>query len=115
MRPTASGEVWRITAEGELQHRSQGGWTRALADRSTKFRAICESPNGIWAGGSDAALFHSEDGGVNWKQIVLPAPSQEATDTIVEIHFNDSQHGSIITETGARYATSDGGKQWQRE
>jgi hypothetical protein len=111
----APATTWRITPEGHLEHLSPTGWTGVLTDQTTKFRVVSESPNGVWAGGSQAELFHSEDGGANWNQVALPVPPDGKSDAIVAIHFVDLQHGMVLTDGGTRYTTSDGGKNWQRE
>lgn len=115
LRQSGGSKTWRVTPDGHLEHFSQTGWTGALTDRPAKFRAVTESPNGVWAGGSRGELFHSEDGGEHWSEIALPIPPDGNNDPLVAIHFADVQHGIILTESGARYSTSDGGKNWQRE
>jgi hypothetical protein len=114
MRQSGS-KTWRATPDGHLEHLSPTGWTAVLTDQPTKFRVVTESPNGVWAGGSRGELFHSEDGGEHWSEIALPIPPDGNNDPLVAIHLADVQHGIILTESGARYSTSDGGKNWQRE
>jgi hypothetical protein len=114
-RTDAANNKWRTTAEGRLEHFSQGGWAPVLTSNATKFRTVSESPNGLWAGGDHAELFQSKDGGATWNQIALPVPPDQNNDAIVAIHFADPLHGLIETESGAHYRTSDGGQKWQRE
>lgn len=115
MRQSSGNKTWRITPDGHLEHFSQTGWIGVLTDHSTQFRVVAVSGNGVWAGGSHGELFHSADGGEHWSQIALPVPSDRTNDAIAAIHFADLQHGIILTESGERYSTSDGGKNWQRE
>jgi len=115
-RPGSSAtKTWRVTPDGQLEHFSQTEWARVLTDRPVKFRVVAESSNGVWAGGDHGELFHSEDSGEHWSEIALPVPPAVANDAIVAIHFIDQQQGIILTESGARYGTSDGGKNWRRE
>jgi hypothetical protein len=115
MRQGVATRTWRVTPEGHLEHLSPTGWTSTLADKPIKFRVVAALPNGVWAGGSHGELFHSEDSGAHWDEIALPVPPDGKNDAIVAIHFVDLQHGIALTESGARYSTSDGGKSWQRE
>jgi hypothetical protein len=115
MRQPNATKTWRVTPEGHIEHFSQAGWTGVLADQPATFRVVSEFRNGVWAGGTCGELFHSEDGGEHWSEIVLPAPPEDKNGPIVAIHFPDLQHGVIITESGLRYSTSDGGKNWKRE
>lgn len=107
--------TWRITPEGHLEHLSDAGWISVLTGQPAKLTVVAESPNGVWTGGSGGELFHSEDNGAHWTQVELPVPPDQKNDAIVAIHFAGLQHGIILTESGARYSTSDGGKNWERE
>jgi hypothetical protein len=115
MRKVPATKTWRVTPEGQLEHFSATGWTSTLTDQPAKFRCVAESPNGVWAGGSQGELFHSKDGGGHWNQIALPVPPDGKDDAIVSIHFADPRHGFVVTENGARYISSDGGTNWQKE
>ncbi len=115
MRKSAAIKTWRVTAEGHLEHLAPTGWTGVLTDQPVKFRVVAASPNGVWAGGSHGELFHSEDGGAHWNEVASPIPPDGKNDPVVTIHFADLQHGIVLTESGARYTTSDGGKNWRRE
>jgi hypothetical protein len=107
--------TWRITPEGHLEHFSDAGWISVLTDQPAKLTVVAESPNGVWAGGNFGELFHSEDTGAHWAKVELPIPPDQKNDAIVAIHFAGLQHGIILTESGARYSTSDGGKNWKKE
>jgi Photosynthesis system II assembly factor YCF48/Putative zinc-finger len=106
---------WRATNEGHLEHLERSGWTRVLSDQTTKFRAVSVIGNDVWAGGHDGELFHSSDGGQKWKEVYLVTAHGTETGTIVSIHFDDPQHGVVITESGLPYSTSDGGMSWSRD
>jgi photosynthesis system II assembly factor YCF48-like protein len=103
---------WRVTAEGHLEHSTQGGWTRVLANQTTGFRAVAVIGNDVWAGGNGGALFHSSDQGQQWGRVGVVTSGVTVTATIVSIQFDDPQNGVVITESGLRCSTSDGGLTW---
>ena len=105
---------WRVTALGYLEHRTSEGWTRVLADRAAAFRAVTVVGDNVWAGGSEGALFHSQDAGLHWKKVSLPE-SNDAPPAIVSIHFDDQQRGVVSTDKGSRWSTNDGGTTWSRQ
>lgn len=114
VRQAPVNETWRITPEGHLEHLSQAGWTGVLTEKPVKFRVVSQSTNGVWAGGSGGELFHSDDG-EHWNEVALPTPADRKSDGIDAVHFTDLQHGMVLTQSGDRYITNDGGKDWQRE
>jgi Putative zinc-finger/Photosynthesis system II assembly factor YCF48 len=106
---------WRITPEGHLE-RSQtaDNWTQALADQPTQFRTVTVVSNDVWAGGNNGALFHSTDGGEHWSPVVLNAGGHPETGNVVSIHFDTVSQGSISTDTGSTWITSDRGQSWNK-
>jgi Putative zinc-finger len=108
----ASHPQWRVTAEGQLEHSTQVGWTRVLANQTTGFRAVSVIGNDVWAGGDGGALFHSSDKGQQWGRVSVVTSGVTVTATIVSIQFDDPQNGVVITESGLRCSTSDGGLTW---
>lgn len=124
--PGAEPRQWRISDEGYLEYRAtspeaaaesqrgvQGGWTRVLAgDQPPRFRVVAVIGEHVWAGGLDGALFHSADGGQQWSKALLESTKGREKSIIVSIRFDDPQHGVVVTNTGARWSTSDGGVSW---
>ncbi|MFZ0795257.1 MAG: YCF48-related protein, partial [Candidatus Korobacteraceae bacterium] len=109
----AAPEQWRISDEGHLERRvTAGEWTRVLADQATTFGAVSVIGSEVWAGGSSGALFHSSDGGQHWSQVPLINSSGAETGAIVSIQFNDERQGTVVTNGGSRWTTSDGGVIW---
>lgn len=106
---------WRVTAEGYLEHFSQGHWTRELGNEATAFRVVSVVGNNVWAGGSSGGLFHSTDGGRNWSRVLLPASPASEPDAIVSIQFDDALHGLVLTASGTRFSTRNGGLDWKKE
>jgi hypothetical protein len=79
------------------------------------FRAVSAMGPEVWAGGSNAALFHSPDSGIHWTQ-VLPAESGAAlTGDITAIEFSDPLNGKIVTSVPEFWTTADGGQTWHKE
>lgn len=103
---------WRVTAEGHLEHFAGNAWTRVLANQTTAFRVVSVIGDEVWAGGSGGALFHSGDKGQQWGKVSVVTPSGTLTATIVSIQFDDPENGVVITGSGSRYSTNDGGLTW---
>jgi len=114
-KPLPTPSHWRITDDGQLEHAvSPGAWTRILADQAVLFHAVAVIGNDVWAGGDNGALFHSTDAGEDWTRVALTADGQPETGTIVSIQLDSSLQGSVITNSGTTWTTSDGGKSWSR-
>ncbi len=107
---------WRISADGHLE-RSQipDTWTRALGDQPVVFRAVAVVVNDVWAGGNEGVLFHSLDGGHNWSRVMLTADGHSETGAVISLHFDDVWHGSVVTESGSTWTTSDRGQTWVKQ
>ncbi|MGC2112831.1 MAG: zf-HC2 domain-containing protein [Candidatus Korobacteraceae bacterium] len=106
---------WRITAEGHLERLQVGdNWTQVLADQPIEFRAVAVVGNDVWAGGNKGALFHSVDGGEHWTQVLLSADGHPETGAVVSIHFDTVSQGSVGSETGSTWITSDRGQSWNK-
>lgn len=59
---------------------------------------------------TDNILIHTNDGGLNWKTLTLPAPRMDLRDAF----FINSLKGWVVAKTnGGIYSTTDGGKQWE--
>jgi photosystem II stability/assembly factor-like uncharacterized protein len=69
----------------------------------------------VWAGGNGGALFHSSDGGEHWGRVSLDANSKVETGAIVSIRFDDVQHGTVASDSGTRWTTTDGGVTWKTQ
>lgn len=110
---SAARTQWRIGPDGHLERSMAAGqWARVLADQPTTFRAVAAMGSDVWAGGNGGALFHSSDGGEHWSAVTLAAESKVETGAIVSLRFDDSQHGSVASDMGTRWATIDGGVTW---
>ncbi len=104
---------WRIGPDGHLERSMAANqWTRALDDQPVIFHAVAVIGNDVWAGGNGGALFHSSDRGEHWSKVSLASNSNVETGAIVSIRFDDSQHGIVASDSGTRWATTDGGVTW---
>jgi len=108
---TPSHHEWRVTPEGHLEQLTASGWSRVLATEAARFRAVAVIGNEVWAGGTGGALFHSSDGGQEWKAVSLGGGE---SGTITSIQFDEAKHGVVATEDGKRWSTTDGGATWAR-
>ncbi len=79
------------------------------------FRAVAAAGNEVWAGGSNAALFHSSDGGNRWTRVLPSFSGTALTGDVLSVEFPDPQHGTVTTSTPEIWTTSDGGQTWQRQ
>jgi hypothetical protein len=108
-RVAATSQEWRVTREGHLERLTANGWSRVLVDETATFRVVAVIGNDVWAGGAAGALFHSSDGGQEWKAVSLGGAE---VGTILSIRFDDGKHGMVVTDAGKRWTTSDGGTTW---
>jgi photosystem II stability/assembly factor-like uncharacterized protein len=103
---------WRISANGELQRAIEGGeWQTVLSPANVRLRSVSVVGENVWAGGSQASVFHSGDGGASWEQVTLPR-RDSAAPTITRIEFVDALHGTVAADDGTTWLTSDGGRSW---
>jgi hypothetical protein len=104
---------WRISPNGHLERSMAANqWTRVLDDQPVIFHAVAVMGSDVWAGGNGGALFHSPDRGEHWSKASLATNSNVETGAIVSIRFDDSQHGAVASDSGTRWATTDGGVTW---
>lgn len=99
----------------------------AAGDSEGAFAASnsCITVNGqnAWfvTGGSAARVFHSSDGGTNWRVAETPVVHGAASQGIFSVAFKDARHGVIAggdysrpEQAGANLAlTDDGGRTWR--
>ena len=78
------------------------------------FRAVAAIGPEVWAGGSDAMLYHSNDSGARWQQVLFP-PDSWPTGDIVTIQFTDPHHGTVATSTSEVWTTANSGQSWQKQ
>jgi Photosynthesis system II assembly factor YCF48 len=79
------------------------------------FRVVTSTGSEVWAGGVNAALYHSVDTGNSWIHVVPSAGGATLTGDVIRLEFADPQHGQIVTSTPEIWSTSDGGQTWQKQ
>jgi len=84
-----------------------------LASAHAQFHAVAVVGNDVWAGGSEANLFHSTDDGASWSRVALPT-NRPATPTITRIAFDDALHGTVGADNATTWTTADGGRTWSQ-
>ena len=104
-----------LVAVGERGHVviSQDGenWAQAevVPTRST-LTSVFSVGNRLWAGGHDAVIITSGDGGKTWTREFFDPERQQA---VMDIYFTDENNGVVIGSYGLYLRTSDGGQTWE--
>jgi len=78
------------------------------------FRAVAANGPDVWAGGSNAALFHSLDAGLHWVKVEPTWSGVLLNGDIVSLQFANTQQGRILTSSNEIWTTADGGQTWQK-
>ncbi len=93
-----------ISTDGE-------NWKQAdvVPTRST-LTAVYSVGGRLWAGGHDAVIVTSGDGGATWSRQFFDPDRQQA---VMDIVFTDEANGVAIGSYGLYLHTSDGGQSWQ--
>ena len=98
-----------VDASGKpLQHK-----VRKIA--SPTFRAVAATGTDVWAGGTSALLYHSQDAGDHWIRVMPAASGATLNGDIVSLEFLDMQHGKVSTSTAEIWITTDDGQTWQKQ
>jgi hypothetical protein len=104
-----SSASWKVDAGKLLKYGDSGAWMEAYpGSEGVDFTVVRSHGSDIWAGGSNAALLHSRDGGATWERITLGA---SATGTITAI---EARGANILVKSssGQSWSSPDGGKSW---
>jgi hypothetical protein len=104
-----SAASWKIDGGKLLKYGDSGAWMEAYpASEGVDFTIVRSHGSDIWAGGNNAALLHSRDGGATWERITLGA---SATGTITAI---EARGANILVKSssGQSWSSQDSGKSW---
>jgi len=113
----AVGGEQRIIAVGERGHvlvSSNRGvdWIQARVPTRSMLTAVASvGEQLVWAAGHDAVIVHSADGGETWTRQFF-APEEECP--LLDIWFEDAEHGLAVGAYGLVLETRDGGGTWAR-
>lgn len=113
--PSSAHPAWRVNTDGQVEHQTEDGWSRTLADQTVAFRVVYARGNEVWAGGDNGTLFHSSDGGQHWNKVALTGANGPESGAIATIRFSTPQQGIVITAGSIIYTSSDGGATWARK
>jgi len=100
---------WKVDGGKLLKFSDSGAWMEAYpGSEGVDFSVVKSHGSDIWAGGNNAALLHSRDGGATWERITLGA---SATGTIAAI---EARGANILVKSssGQSWSSQDGGKSW---
>jgi len=104
-----------LIAVGERGHvaisRDGETWRQAehVPTRST-LTSVFNIEERVWAGGHDASILTSADGGQTWTLQFCEPDRQQA---VMDIFFTDKNNGVAIGSYGLYLHTSDGGQHWE--
>jgi photosystem II stability/assembly factor-like uncharacterized protein len=105
---------WRINNLGQLERAFGGGtWEPVPTRETSKLRVVSVSGSEVWVGGENLRLEHSSDNGSTWEAINLPAKNGY-NHAVTHIRFETPQKGSVDSDDGTSWKTTDGGKIWRR-
>jgi hypothetical protein len=108
-KKTETSAAWKVDGGKLLKFADSGAWMEAYpGSEGVDFSVVKSHGSDIWAGGGNAALLHSRDGGATWERVTLGA---SATGTITAIEA----HGANIlvkSSSGQSWSSQDGGKSW---
>lgn len=100
--------TWKV-AEGKLLKAfGQSAWEEAHTPAAFQFTAVSAHGGEVWAGGTNAGLIHSYDGGNTWNMVKL---GEAASGAIVSILFAGN-NVQVKTSDDQSWSSADGGKSW---
>jgi Photosynthesis system II assembly factor YCF48 len=109
MEKAAPQLTWKVTDGKLLKSSDSGGWVEGFsAGEGIEFSAVSFHGLEIWAGGGNAALVHSRDGGATWERITL---GSSARGTISSIEA-EGLRVQVKASSGQSWHSPDGGKTW---
>ncbi len=125
-RYSAPTTIWAIDSSGALQRsfnrgrnwetvKVSGGPIPSAEGQTIIFRAVTSFDSQVWAGGDNAALYHSTDSGAQWTRVLPSSAGAAMAGNVESVNFSDAQHGTVTTSTPETWATSDGGQTWEKQ
>jgi len=112
----SEGEKSLWSLDGVLRKSDDLGktWRVVPVGGDARLYALSAAGADIWAGGEGGALFHSTDGGLAWKHVIVEDANDRLTDAITGIEARDAHRIKLKTPSGD-WLTADGGRHWQRQ
>jgi hypothetical protein len=110
---SAARSHWRINSLGQPERSfGDGVWQAILPHEQSRMRVVSVFDNEVWIGGDSSRLYHSTDNGATWNLITLP-DNDGREHSIAHIHFQTAQSGTVESDDGTVWITSDGGRTWE--
>lgn len=104
---------WRINSIGQAERAfGEGVWQAVLPQEQAKMRVISVFEHGVWIGGENSRLYRSTDNGATWRLVALPEKDGREH-SIAHIHFQTAESGTVESDDGTEWTTSDGGNSWK--
>jgi photosynthesis system II assembly factor YCF48-like protein len=100
--------TWKVTDGKLLKAYGQAPWQEAATPAVFEFTTVSAHGGEVWAGGANAGLIHSYDGGNTWTLVKL---GEEASGAIVSILFSGNQV-QVKTSDDQSWSSANGGKSW---
>lgn len=106
---------WLVGTKETLFETKDGGatWEQRIIDlgeEKESFTGVSFSGEEGWITGRPSILLHTKDGGANWSRISLSSKLPGAPYNITALAPNTAE---MVTDLGAIYKTTDGGKNWK--
>jgi Photosynthesis system II assembly factor YCF48 len=103
--------AWKVSGGRLLKSTDSTNWNAGYGPGDIDFTVVASRGANIWAGGANAELVHSADGGATWDRITLGA---SAAGSITIIEFGGS-NVHVKSSSGQEWSSQDGGKTWALE
>ncbi|HET7872720.1 MAG TPA: YCF48-related protein, partial [Terriglobales bacterium] len=105
----ANSFLWRVVQGKLLKSSDMEHWIDSYpASEGIEFSVVTASGAEVWAGGKDAALVHSKDGGLTWQRITLGA-SAAGNITAIEVNHSTVR---VTSSSGQGWLSTDAGRSW---
>jgi len=99
---------WKVVGGKLIKSAGQSQWEEAYPGAGFEFSFVTARGNDVWAGGSNASIIHSRDGGQTWETVRL---GEAATGTIVSI-MAGTFNVQVKTSDNQLWSSTDAGKTW---
>ncbi|HET9280973.1 MAG TPA: hypothetical protein VFR24_03320 [Candidatus Angelobacter sp.] len=105
---SATTPLWKVLGGKLVKSAGLGQWQDAYPGASFQFSTVNARGNDVWAGGTNASVIHSRDGGATWE---VPKLGDSASGSILSILVSGNTV-QIKTSDNQSWSSSDGGKTW---
>lgn len=104
-----SGDLWIVGGSGSVQRISNKGEVRRVTITDVDLNGVFfVNANSGWIVGEHGRIFHTKDGGLNWKEQLSGVPN-----VLHAITCSDKNRCWSVGEAGVILITNDGGHHWR--